>query len=660
MPSSIGRTDFSDVAIELPRFDGELGYFTRGEVTASLQVRWDDRAEIDADPDANPYTFTTQRTAEATIMVPGMTSPLTIGAEGGYTVTDLFSDGVIEAPIGTDENGNDVPGDDGFRQQGSSTVNVSTVTVTDAGQLIGVEPLVATLSATGAAPNSGFSNGDISYRTFATGQVCITYFFEPFVSIGDRVWLDVDRDGLQGAGEPPLGDVRVVLERDGEVVAETVTDAAGFYSFTGLQGSAGYRLRVVAPAGYGFTVRDAGADAADSDVDAAGVVDVVAPADGVDAAGTPDDPSFDAGLVAFDLTLTKALVSEGPFQSGDTVTYRLVPSNLGPAAALPGWSVVEVPAAGMEVVSMSGDGYQCEGLVCVASAGLPAGKSGAAVTVKAKIGSLTGPVRNVAYVAPAAGDVPELVELVVPTNSTNTGATVTNNDAHVDLQPSLYDLALVKTVADPEVSGEELAVFTIKVVNQGDVDAGRFTVTDWLPAGLKATFASNGGVIAADGRTVTWTFNGLPPGEVVEVAMSAEVTATAAGELVNVAEVSSDSGAGFGGDADSVADFDAGDDVMVDQTVLPSEQLSDRTVDEDDHDVAVVRFTPPVVSETPTTTVEPTPIIPATGRSSAGLSVVASLLVLAGFGLVAGVASSGSVRDLRPAGRLASDTGRPG
>ncbi|WP_440312718.1 SdrD B-like domain-containing protein [Leucobacter chromiireducens] len=54
--------------------------------------------------------------------------------------------------------------------------------------------------------------------------------------VGDFIWDDRDRDGLQGADEPGLGGIRVVLNRviDGELVpvAETETDADGAYAFT--------------------------------------------------------------------------------------------------------------------------------------------------------------------------------------------------------------------------------------------------------------------------------------------------------------------------------------------------------------------------------------------------------------------------------------------
>jgi hypothetical protein len=56
-------------------------------------------------------------------------------------------------------------------------------------------------------------------------------------SIGDFVWHDLNRDGVQTAGEPGIGGVGLTLKNAaGEVVASTTTDGAGAYSFGGLCG----------------------------------------------------------------------------------------------------------------------------------------------------------------------------------------------------------------------------------------------------------------------------------------------------------------------------------------------------------------------------------------------------------------------------------------
>ena len=65
--------------------------------------------------------------------------------------------------------------------------------------------------------------------------------------LGDFCWLDLNGDGLQGAGEAGIPNVRIELQRNGETVAETVTDQYGFYRFTDLYPAA-YTLRVTPPA----------------------------------------------------------------------------------------------------------------------------------------------------------------------------------------------------------------------------------------------------------------------------------------------------------------------------------------------------------------------------------------------------------------------------
>ena len=64
--------------------------------------------------------------------------------------------------------------------------------------------------------------------------------------VGDLCWLDLDGDGLQGMDEPGIPGVKIVLLRDGETVAETVSDQYGFYRFSDLY-PAYYTLEVIPP-----------------------------------------------------------------------------------------------------------------------------------------------------------------------------------------------------------------------------------------------------------------------------------------------------------------------------------------------------------------------------------------------------------------------------
>jgi len=98
------------------------------------------------------------------------------------------------------------------------------------------------------------------------------------VSIGDRVWIDQDGDGVQDAGEPGAAGVEVRLFRpgpDGAVdtaddvfVEADTTDASGFWFAGGLP-PGDYFVKVMRPAGAAFTAPDAGAEGIDSDIDPA-------------------------------------------------------------------------------------------------------------------------------------------------------------------------------------------------------------------------------------------------------------------------------------------------------------------------------------------------------------------------------------------------------
>ena len=85
---------------------------------------------------------------------------------------------------------------------------------------------------------------------------------DPLGSIGDRIWVDADADGVQDPGEVGIPGVTVNLLIDAEgngsyttVVATTTTDAAGLYIFPGLAAGS-YVVQVdtsTLPAGYGQT-----------------------------------------------------------------------------------------------------------------------------------------------------------------------------------------------------------------------------------------------------------------------------------------------------------------------------------------------------------------------------------------------------------------------
>jgi hypothetical protein len=113
-------------------------------------------------------------------------------------------------------------------------------------------------------------------------------------SIGDRVWLDANKNGVQDSGEAGVAGVTVkLLNAAGAEVATATTDANGNYLFQGLV-PGNYSVKVIAPTGYTFTAADQGGnDALDSDVNqTTGITAQTTLVSG------ENDLSWDAGLVA--------------------------------------------------------------------------------------------------------------------------------------------------------------------------------------------------------------------------------------------------------------------------------------------------------------------------------------------------------------------------
>jgi hypothetical protein len=82
----------------------------------------------------------------------------------------------------------------------------------------------------------------------------------PF-NVGNKVWLDVDGDGIQEAGESGIAGVTVELvTADRAVLVDTTTtDGSGTYTLVG-ESPGAYRVRVNVPDGYQITQHNIGAD----------------------------------------------------------------------------------------------------------------------------------------------------------------------------------------------------------------------------------------------------------------------------------------------------------------------------------------------------------------------------------------------------------------
>ncbi len=226
------------------------------------------------------------------------------------------------------------------------------------------------------------------------------------VEIGNRLWRDLNANGIQDPSEPPLAGVTVELRSATNVLLGTaVTDANGQYIFsndgrgyavTGNDGSAtgGYTedgqggtlsttalrygtlfksgdvLNVVIPnaiggsqqtplAGLALTSATQGGNTAiDSNFALnanAAQASVIAGAPGV------NNHTIDAGFVVpvIDLTVAKTVTSTGPYSVGSTVTFALVATNNGPATAQEQVIVQDCLPVGLTYSSATGSGWTC-------------------------------------------------------------------------------------------------------------------------------------------------------------------------------------------------------------------------------------------------------------------------------------------------------------
>ncbi|WEK59752.1 MAG: SdrD B-like domain-containing protein [Candidatus Microbacterium colombiense] len=419
--------------LEVPQFDPSLGTFLRAEVRFEVTAHQTLGMDVYADPLRNPYHVTHDSTVYAQLAFAGGSIDTDVRLAGS---ADLVSDGTT--PDG------DFEGADALTFDQTTTETSPVATFTDPswvgpGNVTAVGSTLSSLSVRGAGGNL-----IVSQRTEASASLCVRYAYVPAappvrVSIGDYTWWDHDRDGVQDAGEPPVAGVTVELrDAGGTIVATTITDASGHYAFTDLQPDTDYTVDFGRPAGASFTtarVGDASSDSNPRGVD--GVVAVHTPLTGGNSAapGSADDPTIDAGYVRYNLTLEKTLASTGPFLIGSTVSFTLVPRNEGPSSALAGWSVTDVLPTSLLLVSMTGEGYDCDAATCTSGATLDAGESGAPITVTATVAAgATGVLKNVAYVAPSPRDTAETNPLTIPTRASETTMTPTDNDSEAQLE----------------------------------------------------------------------------------------------------------------------------------------------------------------------------------------------------------------------------------
>ena len=138
------------------------------------------------------------------------------------------------------------------------------------------------------------ANGCTSPVTLASGEYNPSIdagMYQEWASIGDFVWLDVNKDGIKDANETGIANITVSLRNaSGAVIDTKTTDSNGKYSFTNLE-PGDYSILFITPSGYTISPKDAGNDnAKDSDVSSNGTTETTTLSAG------ENDLTWDLGL----------------------------------------------------------------------------------------------------------------------------------------------------------------------------------------------------------------------------------------------------------------------------------------------------------------------------------------------------------------------------
>ena len=387
----------------------------------------------------------------------------------------------------------------------------------------------------------------------ATGSVIdVNFGFVKPASVGDKVWMDVNRDGIQDADEPAMPGVTVTLTRadgsavtdaSGNPVAAVTTDANGQYKFENLL-PGDYKVTFTNPAGYEATVSDAGDDR------------------GADSNGTEAAVSLTQGQD--DATVDYGLVGTGVIGDQLFVDVNQNGGNAPDAGdkVLPGvkvtltWTGPGGITRTYETTTDAEGKYKFENL-------LPGEYK---VSVDPETLLKAEPLLDVLTHSPAGDvDAKKVVsedakadkDKLAQAFNLNTSVTLTGeNNSNLDQDWGFgisADTAILKAITDPDEQAQESfeftpgqrVTYTLTLTNNGPGVATGVKASDELPSGVSFVEAQGDG--SYDSATGVWDLSGLTlaKGDVKKIAITVEITGEGAGKLVtNVARITHQDQAG--------------------------------------------------------------------------------------------------------------------
>ncbi len=384
------------------------------------------------------------------------------------------------------------------------------------------------------------------------------------IEIGNRLWFDFDRDGIQDPGEGGIPNATVQLYKNNVLVGTATTDQNGNYYFNesnvtgGVLPNMAYEIRVnkgqLALASTVLTTAnvDSGAnsDARDSDAAMNGNIAVIALTTG--SAGD-NNHTYDFGFQPqrVDLSLTKA-VTNGPYVASQQITYTLVVANatncgiFGPCSTATDVTVRDILPAGLTFLTAN-PAIEFNNASSTWAVGTLAPGASRTITITARINDgFSGSIRNYAQVQTQGGFADVDSE---PGNGNPVLPPAEDDEAEVTINvaPQRVDLSLLKSVASGTYAPGATITYTLMVSNA--VNCGNFgpcgnatnvSIRDVLPSQL--TFVSANPAATFNAATSTWTVGNLNAGASASLTITATIKADVIGSIRNYAQVQTQDG----------------------------------------------------------------------------------------------------------------------
>ena len=385
----------------------------------------------------------------------------------------------------------------------------------------------------------------IELTAAAPNATKVDFGFVKSASVGDYVWFDANKDGLQDSDEPALPGITAtimdasgnpVVDASGHPVSAVTTGADGKYKFENLL-PGDYKVSFQAPAGYEATTSGAGDDRG---ADSNGTESAVSLAQG------QDDMTVDYGLVGTGVIGDQLFVDvnqnggSGP-DAGDKVlpNVKVTLTWTGPGGI----------TRTFETVTDADGKYRFENL-------LP-GEYKVSVDPETLLAAeplldvLThDPSGDVDAKSVVSEDVKADKEKLAQAFKLSASVTLTgeknqNLDQDWGFGVSV-DTAILKAITTPDEQAQESfeftpgakVTYTLTLTNNGPGTATGVKASDELPSGVSFVEAQGDG--SYDSATGVWDLSGLTlaKGEVKTITITVEITGEGAGKLVtNVARI---------------------------------------------------------------------------------------------------------------------------